>query len=49
MQMQVQKRNGELENFNINKMAKAIYNARLDANEERTIEECVAEAREVLE
>jgi hypothetical protein len=49
MQMQVQKRNGELESFNINKMAKAIYNARLDANEERTIEECIAEAREVLE
>jgi hypothetical protein len=47
--MQVQKRNGELETFNINKMAKAIYNARLDANEEKTIEECIAEAREVLE
>jgi hypothetical protein len=47
--MQVQKRNGELESFNINKMAKAIYNARLDANEERTIEECIVESREVLE
>ena len=49
MQMQVQKRNGEVESFNVNKMAKAIYNARLDANEERTIEECILEAREVLE
>jgi hypothetical protein len=49
MEMQVQKRNGETQSFDINKMAKAIYNARLDANEERTIEECIAEAREVLE
>jgi len=49
MAMQVQKRNGEKESFDINKMAKAIYNARLDANEERTIEECIAEAREVIE
>ena len=49
MQMQVQKRNGTVEPFNINKMAKAIYKARLDANEEKTIEECVVEAREILE
>lgn len=47
--MQVQKRNGQTESFNINKMAKAIYNARLDANEEKTIEECILEAHEVLE
>jgi hypothetical protein len=49
MEMKVQKRNGTVEGFNINKMAKAIYKARLDANEERTIEECIAEAREIIE
>jgi ribonucleoside-triphosphate reductase len=49
MEMQVQKRNGETQSFDINKMAKAIYNARLDANEEKTIDECVEEARQVLE
>jgi hypothetical protein len=49
MDMRVQKRNGEVQKLDINKMAKAIYKARLDANEEKTMEDCLTEAREVLE
>jgi len=31
--MQVRKRNGVLENFDINKIGKAIYKARIDADQ----------------
>jgi ribonucleoside-diphosphate reductase alpha chain len=45
--MQVKKRNGDGQIFDIMKIAKAIYRARIDANQEKTLEECVKEAREV--
>jgi ribonucleoside-diphosphate reductase alpha chain len=45
--MQVKKRNGEGQIFDVMKIAKAIYRARIDANQEKTLEECVKEAREV--
>lgn len=42
--MQVRKRNGELEEFNVLKIAKAIYRARLDAGQEKELDDCVHEA-----
>ena len=45
--MQVKKRNGDGQIFDVMKIAKAIYRARIDANQEKTLEECVKEAREV--
>jgi ribonucleoside-diphosphate reductase alpha chain len=45
--MQVKKRNGDGQIFNVMKIAKAIYRARIDANQEKTLEECMKEAREV--
>jgi ribonucleoside-diphosphate reductase alpha chain len=45
--MQVKKRNGDGQIFDLMKIAKAIYRARIDANQEKTLEECVKEAREV--
>jgi len=37
--MQVRKRTGQIEEFDISKVAKAIYKARLDANVSQTLEE----------
>jgi ribonucleoside-diphosphate reductase alpha chain len=45
--MQVKKRNGDGQIFDVMKIAKAIYRARIDANQEKNLEECVKEAREV--
>ena len=45
--LQIKKRNGQIERFDLSKMAKAIYKARLDANQERSIEHCFAEARAI--
>jgi ribonucleoside-diphosphate reductase alpha chain len=46
--MQVRKRTGQIEEFDISKVAKAIYKARLDANVSQTLEESFIEARKVL-
>ena len=46
--MQVKKRNGSLENFDIIKIAKAIYRARLDAGYDKSLEDCVSEAKEIV-
>lgn len=46
--MQVRKRNGELEDFDILKIAKAIYRARLDAGQEKELDECVEEAQFIV-
>jgi len=35
--MQVKKRNGDGQIFNVMKIAKAIYRARIDANQEKTL------------
>ena len=44
----VKKRNGEIESFDIFKIAKAIYKARIDAGEMKDLEHCVNEAKQVL-
>lgn len=46
--MQVRKRNGSLEQFDVIKIAKALYNARLDAGYEKSLEECVNEAGNIV-
>lgn|GEM_PF-7133955 len=46
--MQVKKRNGELEDFNLMKIAKAVYRARLDAGYEKDLERCVDEAKIIM-
>lgn len=46
--MQVKKRNGSLEDFDIIKIAKAIYKARIDAGYNKTLEECVSEAKKIV-
>lgn len=47
--MQVKKRNGALEEFNILNIAKAIYKARIDAVKDKSLEECLTEAQEAIE
>lgn len=46
--MQVKKRNGELEDFNLLKIATAIYRARLDAGYQQELEQCVKEAKDIM-
>jgi hypothetical protein len=46
--MKVRKRNRELQGFNLLKITKAIYRARLDAGYEKTLDECVFEAKEIV-
>lgn len=46
--MKVKKRNGELQKFDLIKIAKAIYRARLDAGYEKELDECVHEAKEIM-
>jgi len=46
--MQVKKRNGELEEFNVLKIAAAIYKARLDAGYNKSLTECVDEAKIIM-
>jgi ribonucleoside-diphosphate reductase alpha chain len=45
--MKVKKRNGELQDFNLIKIAKAIYKARLDAGYEKDMEQCIFEADQI--
>lgn len=44
---QVRKRNGQIEQFDLIKIAKAIYKARVDAGQEHDLEYCVNEAKEI--
>jgi len=46
--LQVKKRNGDIQEFDIIKIAKAIYKARIDAVKDKTLEDCVTEAQEVM-
>ncbi|MBN2839301.1 MAG: hypothetical protein JXM74_11150 [Fusobacteriaceae bacterium] len=45
--MQIRKRNGETQSFDLMKIAKAIYKARIDAGQDKDLEFCVNEAKEV--
>lgn len=45
--MQIRKRNGEVQNFDLIKIAKAIYKARIDAGQDKDLEFCVNEAKEI--
>lgn len=45
----VVKRNGTEVSFNILKIAAAIYKTRIDVGQDITMEECVPEAREIVE
>lgn len=45
--MQVKKRNGKLEEFNIEKIAKAIYKTRLEANQDKNLQDCIKEAKKI--
>ena len=47
--MKVRKRNGKERGFDLTKIAKAIYKARIDANQDRTLEECIEEAKIIKE
>ncbi len=47
--MKVKKRNGKIQGFNYLKIAKALYRARVDANEEKDLESCVQEAKSIIE
>lgn len=44
---QIRKRNGKIQDFDIIKIAKSIYKARIDAGREKSLEYCVEEAKEV--
>ena len=44
---QVRKRNGQIEQFDLIKIAKAIYKARVDAGQDKDLEYCVNEAKEI--
>ena len=46
--MFVQKRNAEKQEFDLIKVAKAIYKARVDAGQDRYLEDCVKEAEEIV-
>lgn len=46
--VQVRKRNGKIEEFDITKIAVAIYRTRLDANQEKSLTQCINEAKEVI-
>lgn len=46
--MKVRKRKGEVEDFDIIKIAKAIYKARVDSGERKELEDCVREAKQVV-
>jgi hypothetical protein len=46
--MFVQKRNAEQQDFDLLKIAKAIYKARIDAGQDRDLEECVLEAEKIV-
>jgi ribonucleoside-diphosphate reductase alpha chain len=46
--MQVRKRNGKVEEFDITKIAKAIYKARLDAKQDKSVEDCLNEAKKIM-
>ena len=46
---EVVKRNGSIEPFNILKIASAIYKTRKDNGQDVTIDDCVAEARKIVE
>jgi len=46
--MQVRKRNGQVEDFDILKIARAIYMARLDAGQEKELEDCLEEAEFIV-
>lgn len=46
--MFVQKRNADKQEFDLIKVAKAIYKARVDAGQDRYLEDCVAEAEEIV-
>ena len=46
---EVVKRNGSIEPFNILKIASAIYKTRIDNGQDVAIDDCVAEAREIVE
>lgn len=45
--MKIKKRNGDIENFDLMKIAKAIYKARIDARQDRDFEFCVEEAKKI--
>ena len=46
---EVVKRNGSIESFNILKIASAIYKTRKDIGQDVTIDDCVPEARKIVE
>ena len=47
--MEVKKRDGQIESFDVLKIAKAIYKARLDAGQNKDLEFCVNEAKTITE
>ena len=46
--MKVRKRNGRLQEFDLIKIANAIYKARLDAGYEETLDDCLFEATKIM-
>lgn len=45
--MRIKKRNGQIEDFDLIKIAKAIYKARVDAGQDKDLEFCVNEAKDI--